>query len=284
MQSFRLIMGTFHIVGYKPDGDSMRFKAKNWSNWHGLGNVKRAGDNHVQLRFQGIDTLETHAGGSHQPYDKACEARDWLLDHLGITGRQPNPNTDKKYSAANDGTPGTILVRGLTYGRPICYVFKGNKFTSMNSGADYTPTVAQIKTSANYKLLLNGHAYPLFYKELDPGVRNEFTWAAIDAYNHNRGLWPYDWSEKFQANGLVQLENELCIFPKLFRRLAKYMKTGKSTKGFVNALKASTTGDNDKLELVSNPGVTIRLSDVLAQTDSSKIIKMTEYPENLIFD
>jgi hypothetical protein len=31
--SFRVIKGTFHVVGYSPDGDSIRFKAVNEANW-----------------------------------------------------------------------------------------------------------------------------------------------------------------------------------------------------------------------------------------------------------
>ena len=31
--TFRVIQGTFHVVGYSPDGDSVRFKAQNEANW-----------------------------------------------------------------------------------------------------------------------------------------------------------------------------------------------------------------------------------------------------------
>ena len=30
---FNLIKGTFHVVGYSPDGDSIRFRAEDLQNW-----------------------------------------------------------------------------------------------------------------------------------------------------------------------------------------------------------------------------------------------------------
>ena len=57
-----LIKGTFHVVGYSPDGDSIRFKATNFVNWNLLDPGPRSinAKQHMQLRFKGIDALETH--------------------------------------------------------------------------------------------------------------------------------------------------------------------------------------------------------------------------------
>ena len=66
---YTLIKGTFHVVGFSPDGDSMMFKAANPAHWSKLGDENRdvfaaklaASENGaVQLRLQGIDALETH--------------------------------------------------------------------------------------------------------------------------------------------------------------------------------------------------------------------------------
>ncbi|MEM7112640.1 MAG: hypothetical protein AAF614_09405 [Chloroflexota bacterium] len=66
--NFTLIKGTFHIVGFSPDGDSIRFKANNPANWNKIQTDKReifeeklaADDGAITLRLQGVDALETH--------------------------------------------------------------------------------------------------------------------------------------------------------------------------------------------------------------------------------
>ncbi len=65
---YRLIKGTFHVVGYSPDGDSLKFRAANPKNWAKLETDHReqldkqisADEGLVQLRLQGVDALETH--------------------------------------------------------------------------------------------------------------------------------------------------------------------------------------------------------------------------------
>ena len=85
---FRVIRGTFHVLGYSPDGDSIRFKADNETTWSLLGGppVRLNAKRHAQLRLEAIDTLETHFLGFHQPPDLAIKALDFLLHELGITG------------------------------------------------------------------------------------------------------------------------------------------------------------------------------------------------------
>jgi endonuclease YncB( thermonuclease family) len=133
---FTLIRGTFQVVNYSPDGDSIRFHPQNPAIIQGLLNGDRArlnmrGD--VQLRIEGIDTLETHftphSGGSpslHQPLSLARAATDALLEFVGITNvvwDQPRRNV----LSANDGTSGYILARSVERnGRPVAFVFAGN--------------------------------------------------------------------------------------------------------------------------------------------------------------
>src|SRR5262252_386729 len=83
---FRVIEGTFHVVGYSPDGDSIRFAPNNPS-LLSLLDGPRADVNargHVQLRFEAIDTLETHFLNEHQPLTLAIKALDFTLLQLGI--------------------------------------------------------------------------------------------------------------------------------------------------------------------------------------------------------
>src|SRR5262245_23893343 len=108
---FTAIHGTFHVVEYSPDGDSMRFKAKNPANWSKLkGSVRLNSRGHAQLRVEAIDTLETHfaVGGSsgelHQPRALAERATDEFIKQVGITNVQWD-SAHKKVIAADDGTP-----------------------------------------------------------------------------------------------------------------------------------------------------------------------------------
>lgn len=108
--------------------------------------------------------------------------------------------------------------------------------------------MTQIRSSANYKLVEEGFAYPLFYQGLEIPLRNAFTAAAIYAYNADLEMWPYGWSARFSAKQLSALQEYYCVFPKLFRRLLKYMKnSNRSTKGFVKALGNGSAGGNDSL-------------------------------------
>ena len=281
--SYTLIRGRFHVVGYQPDGDSLRFEADSVNHWNSVGNVGANNDPRVQLRLEGIDTPEIHVGKYHQPLDLAYAARDRLLALLNITNVQYSTGGNT-VTAANDNRRGTILASGVATRRPICFVFAGDRFGNANSGSQYNPTVTQICTSVNAALLEEGHAYPLFYRTLDVAVRNAFTDLTIAAYNARRGLWPYDWSDNFSARNLDDIQYYYCILPKLFRRLLRHMPNHTSGAGFVTALANNQAGTNDRLELVSNPGIKIRLADVLRQTGNSTNIRMQQYPEHQIFD
>jgi hypothetical protein len=84
---FVLIKGTFHVEGYSPDGDSVRFMAdfkEHWAKLSGGPAVLNAKD-HAQLRFEAIDTLETHYQNTHQPRKLATGALERLLEGLNIT-------------------------------------------------------------------------------------------------------------------------------------------------------------------------------------------------------
>ena len=84
--AFFLIKGTFHVKGYSPDGDSIRFRARNPDNWKKLSGpaAELNARGHAQLRVEGVDALETHYQGYHQPMKLARAACRYLLSYLGI--------------------------------------------------------------------------------------------------------------------------------------------------------------------------------------------------------
>lgn len=114
--TFTLIKGHYYIVGYSPDGDSLKFKADDPALWDRLASDNQArlvenlaADNGiVMLRLQGVDAFETHyspenppapadlkkaasktlkkpeAGEYKQPKYIALQATNYLLGLLGI--------------------------------------------------------------------------------------------------------------------------------------------------------------------------------------------------------
>ncbi len=113
--AFKLIKGTFHVVGYSPDGDSVRFKPNNPENLKLLSGAKARMNSkgHVQLRLEAIDTLETHFQSLHQPLDLANAAMTHLMDSIEIDGIKWN-SSQTQVVEANDNTLGYIFTREIS--------------------------------------------------------------------------------------------------------------------------------------------------------------------------
>ena len=156
---FFAIKGTFHVTGYSPDGDSIRFKANNKSRWNLLSGrkVKLNAKEHAQLRIEAIDTLETHYKQEHQSLDFADKATKRLFKLLGIKNVKWNDKRSKVISAA-DGIAGYILARmAERYGRPVCFVFDSSMGWTDGQGIHLDK--AKAKKSVNFKMLRAGLAY-----------------------------------------------------------------------------------------------------------------------------
>jgi len=247
---FTLIQGTFHLVhpapngnptGFEPDGDSVHFKPKKPSSLNLLTKVgqpfKLSNIGSLNLRLEGIDALEVHftpqVKGSHlthQPRPLADDSRGFLTNELGLDPVQyvPPKLTRVKPPAPKDGAPGFILSRSLDiYGRPVSFVFTGA--LSASDGTPFFLTPAFLKKSLNYKSVLNGFAYPLFYDTLFGELRAVLGVAAIEARTSNpkRGIWRKDKTTNgVVVNDQTDLETNGFIFPKLFRRLSSYLAEG----------------------------------------------------------
>ena len=275
---FKLIKGAFHVVGYRPDGDSLRFKAKKKKNWELL-EGRTVGLNkkdHAQLRIEAIDAPETHYSLSKaQPKDLARASRDRLLDLLNIKNVVWSASHYKVVSA-DDGVPGYILSRKAEmYARPVAFAFEGR--TKLRDGSDVFLDGTLLRKSANYKMMLAGLVYPTYYKGLFWDLRNILTAAAIQAYNSNRGVWPWDWTNiGVPMRDQAAIEEEYMIMPKMFRRLIKYNNSG-TTMGFKDWL-ADKGGDPI---LVLRTGQLTNF-DTIVEEKSGKV-RLTEYPEDIVF-
>ena len=180
----------------------------------------------TQLRFEGIDALELHFEGSHQPRPLADNARDFLTGRLGLNPVPYKPPEDLSVlpPVKRDGTPGFILSRALeAHGRPVAFVFDAEP--PQPDGAEIVLKPALLRKSVNFKSMAAGHAYPLYYDTLFVDLRDAFTAAAATARDKNLGIWADDRSVSGIAiSDQATLERDGVVFPKLFRRLTEYLR------------------------------------------------------------
>jgi hypothetical protein len=274
---FRVIRGLFHVKGYSPDGDSIRFEPLNPSKLDLLDGppAKMNARGHVQLRLEAIDTLETHFQGSHQPLEFARKATDHLMAQLGVTGIVWNA-AGTKVEEANDGVPGYIVSREVERNRrPVAFAYSGTPAES--DGASLFLDAARVALSANAEMLRSGLAYPTYYKGLFSDLRVALTGLVTAAKAEGRGLWPHDKTMSgCEVTGMASITEEHVIIPKLFRRLADYLEAGGPVSGF----KAFLEGMEEEVLVISTAHTT-HYDTVVDVTGN--VVKMTEPPENLIF-
>jgi endonuclease YncB( thermonuclease family) len=275
---FVLIKGTFHIKGYAPDGDSIRFQSQNKDNWAKLSGrpVALNARGHAQLRLEAIDTLETHYNNQHQPLALADQALEFLLQRLGITGMQ----TDALWTsvtAGKDGIEGYILTRTTDkYGRPIAFIYSGTPLEQ--NGANIFLNSERLRESVNYQSLRAGLAYPTYYKGLFHDLRKACTEAVDKARSEHLGIWAQDCTNSgLSFDGLESITERNVILPKLFRRLVEFLEgCGESLEGFVQWLESR----DESVFVISKAHFTH--FDTLVEVIRNRV-KLLEPPENLIF-
>jgi hypothetical protein len=234
---FTVIAGTFHVVGrtaagnpsgFEPDGDSVQFKPADAALLQRLAVLDRpvrlTSIGSTQLRMEGIDALEIHFEGSHQPRPLADDGRDGLMNGLGLTPltyREPG-RTRVRPPAVNDARPGWIASRSLdVHGRPVAWVFTGAP--PQPDGSEVFIDGALAAASANHAQLTAGAAYPLFYDTLFASLRQVLADAATGAEQRKDGLWAHDGTLRgVDSSSADALEQAGVIMPKLFRRLIEF--------------------------------------------------------------
>jgi Staphylococcal nuclease homologue len=236
---FVLIKGTFHVEGYSPDGDSVRLMADNREHWAKLSGrtAELNAKDHAQLRFEAIDTLETHYLNMHQPLKLATGALERLLEGLNITDVEWN-DTTTTVTAANDGTEGYILSREVEEnGRPVAFVYAGTP--PEEDCSEIFLDADRMSESLNQRVLEEGFAYPTYYKGLFHDLREALSETVRHARQAKRGVWPEDRTNAgFEVEGLGSITDEHVILPKLFRRLAEYLEAGGSVASGISGVSA----------------------------------------------
>ncbi len=274
--SFILIKGTFHIKGYCPDGDSIRFQACDRDNWSKLFGppVDLNAYGHAQLRMEAIDAPETHYNGYHQPLHLARPAARSLLSSLGID----EVVWDGFYSKvlyAEDGCEGYILARSTERNRrPVAFVFAGE--TEEKDGSEVLLECDLLKESLNYRLMDRGLVYPAYYNSLFSDLRIELTKAAKKAKMEGKGIWPSDKTNTGFTVSMDDLTEQFTIFPKLFRRIIEHTSAGGKIEGFKKFLAANCD------PLVKIPLVNFTRLDAVVEIEGDHV-RLAEAPEDLIF-
>jgi len=280
--TFRVIKGTFHVVGFSPDGDSIKFKALDEANWALLEGKKvqlTKKTRYAQLRIEAIDTLETHFSNHHQPPQFANLAIDRLLAFLGITDVVWNASRTR-VTSAKDGTEGFIVSRTTEVnGRPVCFIFGPNP--DIQDGQEIFVDTKMAKKSVNYQMLKEGLAYPTFYDGLFYDLRQQFATQAQKARKKKKGVWSVDTTNSFfQVTKLDDVTETHVLLPKLFRRIVSYLLQANGVFD-VQQFLAYLKKNSDRV-LVLNKLHFTHL-DNLIEVDPTGKIRLTEKPEELVF-
>lgn len=264
---FILIRGFFDPTSGVPDGDSVRFKATDeddplFDKLDGKVKVEFKSGGQVQLRYEGVDALEK---GAISPFSE--DATEGNIQLLG--GRKPD-------------LAGYILSRRTDpYGRPVCFVFTGDAPNWDNSGGGEQLQVDLLRQSVNYKLLQEGHVYPMFYDTLYKELRDEMVVATKEARAAKRGIWPADRSTiGFRVDIPLDLEKLPPIFPKLWRRLQTFYQQQTNRNNGLEMFLLDLLKGEDRVFTIPDQRW-IKFSTTL-QVVGGKL-KMLYKPEELIF-
>lgn len=274
--AYTVIEGTYHVSGYAPDGDSIRFKAKNHSHWDNFTwkDAKKKKVKKKQIRIEAVDALETHYEGFHQPQSFGFGALAVLLKLLGIK-KVVYTLSLTKIRKADDKIKGFIACAGIdTFSRPISYLF--DESVNLQDGTKLDADQLPIKESVNYKLADMGFVYPTYYETTDSHIRSLITQAITSARGATRGLWALDSTPKFTLWNTSTIQEDIIILPKLFRRITSFFLHRSSYDELYEFLKSN----KDPVYLIDE-GKNCFLHDLIDIQD--RVIKFSKKPEELIF-
>lgn len=275
MGTFKIIKGTFHVKGFQPDGDSIRFQADDQTQFDSFKFSTKSAQKATmkQLRLEAIDALETHYEGFHQPRSFGIGALEKLLGMLGIGDLQYSL-TISTIVNASDGKPGFIATDGLDgFDRPISLVFPPH--VALTDGAILTSAELPIEESVNFRMCRDGLVYPTFYTTTDSILVEKMANTSRNAREALRGIWVIDHSADFTIHDLRTVYEDILILPKLFRRLVSYF----DTNGSFDGLPAYMKRNGDKLFLANGTKTTF---DKIVTVEGRRL-KLLVAPEDIFF-
>lgn len=278
--SYKLITGEFRIKGFSPDGDSLRFKPDTQAGirmLNAMGAEAKGTSGTYQLRFEGIDALETHYKNKHQYWPLASAAAKRLLDVMGFEDVEYGKR--EVVGVRKDDMPGYILTRRIDnhqYRRAVAFVVPGRSSRPTTESLFIDENL--VSKTVNATLAREGLAFPAFYTSLPWDLRLYFTDLVAGARKKHLGIWKRDVTNKFTAVSLSKLD-ELTLWPKLYRRLLAYFGTGaRGLAGFEKWLRAGGPKCDDEIIILSR-GERANLHNVL-DIDATRI-RMNRPPEDI---
>ena len=206
---FTLIKGILNPLLGRPDGDSLRFIPDNPDPIYKL---RRRGfpprinqkNGSIQLRYEGIDTMESAAADRF--------AADATASNLMLADTNAGQTTSRGYIMSNQIGPN---------GRPIAFVFAGEHEGEDGSSVFLNPE--DIVPSINVQQLVRGLAYPLFYDTLFDDLRQSMRDISLQSRSSGAGLWPSD-KTNVAIPWTGSLDTLPPIFPKLWRRIQGFQR------------------------------------------------------------
>lgn len=265
---FVLMKGEFVPEAGRPDGDSIRFRPDNVDLIFKLrqrGRPPRINPNNgtIQLRFEGIDTMESKAA---EPFSlNATKSNLELCDVPDGTG------TARGFILTNQLGPN---------GRPIVFVYSGE--SSEPDGEEIFLEVSRMKESVNFIQLSRGHAYPLFYDTLFDDLRKAMAAETTLVRTKGENIWSADVTQNGAIySGASSLSTMAPIFPKLWRRLESYSQNSDiaNPESLSEFLLYLSSLREERVLIPSQSRVT-GFDDVIAIDDNQ--INLTVTPEDLI--
>jgi hypothetical protein len=261
---YTLIKGKYWIhnpnkprQGPQPDGDTVRFEPDSIDLVRKLPRISGRPPNitaggQINMRYEGIDTLETHFNGKHQNLTFAHAAREFNLAQLGFTNVRFFPDLPNVVQSVDQNPlPGYVVANGIeANGRMLGLVFGGA--THRSDGEKVFVDNGLLDQSVNAKLVVAGLAYVEPYDTMPMSLVQHLRAVIHATRNANTGLWPNE-NVTTDSAALIQSIADLqalVMWPKLFRRLAAYFDEGRIGLGGFDAwIRDDVIGRDDILRL-----------------------------------
>src|SRR5262249_23623524 len=181
---------------------------------------------HINVRYEGIDALETHFQGTHQDLHFANAARERNLALLGFTNVRffaDLPNVIQ--SVDRNPLPGYVIANGIeSNGRLLGLVYGGT--TQRRDGERVFVDNALLDESVNASLVDSGLAFVEPYDTMPVSLVHHLRAKIAAARSAGKGLFPSESPSTANAARIANLADAqaLDMWPKLFRRLSDYFR------------------------------------------------------------
>ncbi|MER9529790.1 hypothetical protein NKI89_08265 [Mesorhizobium sp. M0309] len=236
---YTIIHGQYRIhradqprMGPQPDGDTVRFEPDNLQLLYLLPRFSgRAPDiraKGINVRYECIDSLETHFEQAHQDNTFAFGARDKNLALLGYTNVKffdDEPNVVSSVDA--DPLPGYVIANGIeSNGRLLGLTYVGAP--PADDGQAIFVDEALLDQSINAKMVHAGLAYVEPYDTMPMTLVNRMRVLIAGARSAGTGIFGAESVSVGKSATIASIDDaqDLVMWPKLFRRVVSYFLEG----------------------------------------------------------